>query len=269
MLGHRERVLTMARHAQVKRLKPLQEEERCKGAHGRAGVAEPMRAHVDHVGDVAHRLEVIREDGSMVARRGPAELGPFLALRRPLEVPAVDDRAADVRAVPTDEFRRGVDDDIHPVIDRAQKQRRHHRIVADERDRAVRCGVGSVGDRLDIRDVVLGVAERLHVDEARVLVDEPMDGLGLARVEEADLDAEVFEGLREERVRAAVEARARDEVLPAMADRENRSRDGALTAREAEPRDATVERGQALLEDIHRGVHDPGVDVSEFGQPEE
>ena len=125
------------------------------------------------------------------------------------------------------------------------------------------------GDLLEVRHVVLRVAQALEIDAARVLVDEVVDLLGMVRIEEADLDPHLLERLREERPRSAVQARRRDEVLSGVADREERRGDGGLPRCEAERRGAAVHRTEPLLEDVVRRVHEPAVDVSELGEPEE
>ena len=79
-----------------------------------------MRADVDVEGDVAHRLEVIREDRAVVAGRRVAELGPLVPVVGPLEVARVHDAAADVGAVAADELGRRVEDDVDAVLDRAR-----------------------------------------------------------------------------------------------------------------------------------------------------
>ena len=41
---------------------------------------------------------------------------------------------------------------------------------------------------------------------------------------------------------------------------------GGLAGRQEQRRDAALERGDALLDDVLRRVHDPGVDVAGLGQ---
>ena len=52
------------------RSEALQEDPRGERAHAAAGVAQPVRADVDVVGDVAERLEVVGEDRAVVGRGG-------------------------------------------------------------------------------------------------------------------------------------------------------------------------------------------------------
>ena len=100
-----------------------------------------------------------------------------------------------------------------------------------------------------------------------------VDGGGVvgrvAAVHELHRDAELRQGVVEQVVGAAVEAGAADDVLAGAGDVEDRQRLGRLPGREAQGRDAALERRDALLEDARRGVHDPGVDVPELLEPEE
>jgi hypothetical protein len=74
---------------------------------------------------------------------------------------------------------------------------------------------------------------------------------------------------RELRVRPAVEGRRGYERIAGLRDVEDREHLRRLTARQPDRRDATLERGHPLLEDVGRRVHDPGVDVPEFLKPEQ
>ena len=92
---------------------------------------------------------------------------------------------------------------------------------------------------------------------------------GSRAVDEGRRDADLGQGVGEQVVGAAVERRRRDDVVAGAGEVEDRQRLGRLAAGEAEGRDAALERGDALLEDVGRRVHDPGVDVPEFLEPEQ
>ena len=126
-----------------------------------------------------------------------------------------------------------------------------------------------VRDRPEIRHVVLGIAQALEVDAARILVDQLVNLFGLVRIEEADLDPQLLERLGEKGPGPAVEARRRDEILTGVADREERARDRRLPRGEAECGRAAVHRGEPLLEHVVRRISQPTVDVAELREPEE
>ena len=129
--------------------------------------------------------------------------------------------------------------------------------------------VRGVGDLPVVRHVVLRVAGRFEVNRAGVLVHQLAEGFRLARIEEPHLDAELREGLREQRPRPAVQARRRDEVLPRVHDRQQGRGDRRLAAGERQSRRAAIERREAFFEHIVGGVHQAGVDVAEFLQGEQ
>ena len=156
-LRHGQGVFAMPRHPQVQRFQPLQEQKRVERAQHAAQVAQPVRAAGDDVAQLADRLV---EDRAVVRGIGLGELRPFLRLLGPVEPAAVDDHPADARAVAADELRRAVDRDVDAVVERPEKHRRQHRVVADHRQ-AVR--VGHVGDRLVVEHVVLRIGQRFDV----------------------------------------------------------------------------------------------------------
>ena len=90
------------------RFDPLQEEEGVERADRRPDVALALHAGLDDVGDVGAEIldvEDVGKDQSVVARIGLGEAGE-LARCFPVERPAVDDDAADRRAVTAEELRQ-------------------------------------------------------------------------------------------------------------------------------------------------------------------
>ena len=68
---------------------------------------------------------------------------------------------------------------------------------------------------------------------------------------------------------AAVEVGRADEIVARLADVLDRKQRGGLARSQRQPRDAALERGDALFEHGIRRVHDARVDIAEFGQPEQ
>jgi len=68
-------------------------------------------------------------------------------------------------------------------------------------------GVGQLGDALEVRDFQFGVADRLQVDEARLVIDVWLEVLRFSALDEMYLDVETTQALREQDVRAAVKRR--------------------------------------------------------------
>ncbi len=73
----------------------------------------------------------------------------------------------------------------------------------------------------------------------------------------------------EERERAAVERRGRDDGVARLREVQERERLRGLAGGRRDGRDAPLELGEPPLEDVRRGVHEARVDVSELAQAEE
>ena len=152
-LGHRQRVLAVALHPQVQRLEPLQEQKGVEGAHGRPQVAQQLHAHLEDEGDVPQPRKVperLPELHPVVGRVGLGELGELPV--PPVELPRVDDDAADGRPVAADELRGRVDHRCPRRGRRAAQDGGGHRVVHHQRDARV---VGDLRDRLEVGDVEL------------------------------------------------------------------------------------------------------------------
>jgi hypothetical protein len=80
------------------------------------------------------------------------------------------------------------------------------------------------------------------------------------------VNPEAREGVAELGVGAAVEPAAGDDVVARLAEGEDRLNLGGVAARCRQRADAPFQAGDALLQHIRGGVHDPGVDVAGFLQ---
>ena len=231
----------------------------------RAEVAQQLHARLDDVREaVADRGGVAR---AVVRRVGLGEAGELLDVLRPLEPAAVDDDAADDRAVAAEELGGRVDDDVGAVLERADEVRRRDRVVDDERDARL---VRDVGDELDVEDVDLRVADRLGEEQLGVRSDGAAPLVGVVLVlDERGLDAELRERVLEEVVRAAVDRRRRDDVVARLRDVQHGERLGRLARGDEQGAGAALERREALLDDRLGRVLDARVDVAELGEREQ
>ena len=244
----------------------MQEQERVERSDRGSEVALQRHACAQDVLRGPERFGQLAEHQAVVARVGFGELRKATAAGV-VEVAAVDDDAADRRAVPADELGRGVDDDVGAVLERAQQVRRRERVVDDERDPGV---VGDRADALEVEHVTLRVPDRLAEERLGVRLDggpPRVEVVGV--VDERDLDAELRERVVQEVVRAAVQRRRRDDVASGLGEVQQRQRLRRLPARSGERADAALQRGDAIFERRLRRVHDAGVDVAELAQPEQ
>ena len=85
---------------------------------------------------------------------------------RPVELPRLDDRPTDARAMAADEFRRRMQDDVGAPFDRAAEVRRRERVVHDQRQFVI---VRDGGNRRDVEHVTGRVPDRLGVENLGVI----------------------------------------------------------------------------------------------------
>ena len=122
----------------------------------------------------------------------------------------------------------------------------------------------------DVEHVAARVAQRLGEQQLGVRPDRGAPLLGVVGVvDEADLDPQLGERVVEEVVRAAVERGGGHEVVARLGDVEDGEGLGGLAGGERDGGQPALERGDALLEHVLGGVHDPRVDVAELGEPEQ
>jgi hypothetical protein len=93
-------------------------------------------------------------------------------------------------------------------------------------------------------------------------VDQLLEGLRVAVVGEAHLDAVLRQGVGEQVVGAAVERAGRDDVVAGLGDGLDGVGDGRLARGQRQSGDAAFHGGDALLQHVLGRVHDAGVDVA-------
>ena len=152
--------------------------------------------------------------------------------RREVERAAVDDHAADRRAVTADELGGRMHDDVAAPLERTDQPRCGHRVVEDERDAVA---VRDVGDAFDVEHVIAWVADGLAVDRLGVR----LDGLGplvevVGVVDERDVDPHLGQRVVEEVVRTAVERGRRHDVVARSGEVQDGEGLGRLAGRDRE-----------------------------------
>ena len=181
----------------------------------------------------------------MVAGVGVGDLC-ILAARLPVEVSAIDDHAAERRAVATDELGGGVDDDVRAVLEWTEQVRGTEGVVDDDRETML---LGDLGNRIDIGDIGIGVAERLKVDGRGVVLDGALDLLEVVRVNEGHVHAELRDGVLEEVERAAVDGLLGNDMVACLGKCLHGQRDCRGTGGNGETGDAALESSDTVLED--------------------
>ena len=250
----------------LRRLDALDEREGAVGRDRGTDVAQQLHARLDDVGDAV--AEHVGVAGAVVARVGLGESGELLDVLRPLELAAVDDDAADDRAVAAEELGGRVHDDVGTVLERTDEVRGRDRVVDDERHVVL---VRDVGDERDVEHVDLRVADGLGEEQLGVGAHGGGPLVGVVLVfDEGDLDAELRERVLEEVVGAAVDRGRRDDVVARLRDVEHRVGDRRLSRRPrasaaVPPSSAATRCSTTSLV----GFMDARVDVAELGEREE
>ena len=264
--GELERILRMSLAAQTQRLDAEDELLRCEGVQRRPEISQNLHPEADDEGDGA---EGVVEFQAVVAVRRLRHLWVALACfwGAPVEFAGVDDNAADGRAMPADPLRGAVDDDVRAVVDGAAVEASRAEGVVDHHHHAG--VVRDFDDRLEVGDVVFGVADGFEVDGFGLVVDQLLELLRLVAVHELGRDAESRHEDFELVVGAAVQVGGRDDVVARLAERGNGHKLRRLTGGGGQSGDAAFECCDALLEDVDRRVHDAGVDVAELFEAEQ
>ena len=193
----------------------------------------------------------------MIAGVGRGDAG--VALRAPFEFAAVHDDAAQRRAVAAQELGRRVDDDVRAVLDRAEQVRGAEGVVNHERKSVT---LGDRCDRIDIRKVAAGVAERLKEDRSRVVLDRILNFLQVSRVNERCGDVVQRKRVLQKVVGSAVDRLLRYDVSAVRGKRLNRVGDRCCTGDHCQCSAATLKGCHSLLENALRRVGKSAVDVA-------
>ena len=93
--------------------------------------------------------------------------------------------------------------------------------------------------------------------------------MDVGRLDECHVDAEALERVQEDVPRAAVQRCRRDDVVAGASEVEQREVLRRVTGGDGDRGRTAVQRGEALLEHVSRGVHDAGVDVAERAKAEQ
>src|SRR5207249_9576422 len=114
-----------------------------------------------------------------------------------------------------------------------------------------------------------GIAERLGVQDLRVLPYRAAEILRVVGIDEGGRDAELAEIDLEQRIRAAVKRGGGNDVIARLAQREDRGHLGRLSGGRCNRGASALERRDALLEHRGRWIGNARVDVAEGLQVEE
>ncbi len=127
-------------------------------------------------------------------------------------------------------------------------------------------GVRQRRQRVDIRDVAVGVAQRLDIDGPGVWLDGRLDLLQIMDIHKSRRDAKAGKRMRQKVVAAAVDGLLGDNVPAVLRQGLNRIRDGRGARGQRQRGHAPFQRGDPLFQNILGGVGQPAVDVARVRQ---
>src|SRR5215212_3392985 len=260
-LGDGLRVLRVALHPQGQRLEALQEEKAVERAQSRTPVPEHLDARLQYKRKLAERGVDLQPVVGGVWFGEPRELAVV-----PGEGAAIHYDTADRRAVPADELGGRVDDDVGAVLQGVDQVGRWQGVVDNEWDASV---VGHRRGPLDIQRVERRVAYGLGIDGLRLIRDRRAYSVEIRRVGELHVYTDLGQRVVELVVGTAVELRRGDDLIAGSHDVQDRQPLGSLSRCRRQRANSLLQRGQPLLEDVGRGVHDPGVYIALFGEGEQ
>jgi hypothetical protein len=221
-------------HAQRQRLETLQDQE---AVHRRDGCAHVAQRHDARAADEGGRSERFGIDDAVVGDVGFVEALELQLVLGPGETSAVDDHAADRVAVAADVLGQRVHDDVGPMLEGAAQIGRGNRVVDDQRHAMA---VRDLGQRLEVGDVAERVADRFAVQRLGPAVDQPFETRRIGVVGEADVDAILRQGVREQVVGAAIERRRGNDVVSGFGDGHDGVGDRRLSRGQRQSADAAL-----------------------------
>ena len=211
------------------------------------------------------RLERAREQPRGVRVRHAAETVAQAAERLEQREVVRERDATDDVGVAADELRCRVEHDVRAEFCGLAIDRPGHRVVDENEDRATggrRVTRGEFFHRGDVGQAVVRIGRALDEDRARRRA-EHLGRLGRrrdARGDEMALDAEAREEAAHERLGAAIERHAHDDLVAGIVRGEQRGADGRHAAGEAARALHAFPERHAVLEDFEIGVVEARVD---------
>ena len=154
-----------ALEAQIQVECALRRLHRAKVSHQLRGAFRDERARVSELLGIRY---------AVVALVRRAEAGEFVCMRHPVELPAVDDRAAERRRMAVHVLGRRMRHNVRAPLDRAAVDRRCKRVVNDKRHAV---SVRSLREALDVQNRERRVRDRLAEDGLRVRAERRFEFL--------------------------------------------------------------------------------------------
>ena len=164
-----------------------------------------------------------------------------------------------------DELGSRVHHDVCAVLDGTDEVRGAESIINDQRQAVL---VGDGGNGVDIRDITVGVAQRLQIHSLGVGLDRGLHLCKVVGIHEGGVDAELGQSVSQQVVAAAVDGLLCHDVVTGLCQCLNGVGNGGCTRSGSQCCHATLQRCDALFKHILRGVGQTAVDIACIGQTE-
>ena len=264
VFGYFLRIGTVARHPQVQRFESEVQQKSVLRRLDRAQVAHQLRGRL---GDIGQLAEIFRIGQSVIRSVGTGQSGVFVRMGFPIEIAAVDDRAANAGRMAVHIFGRRVRHDVGPPLDRAAVDRRGERIVHDQRYAVT---VRDPREFLDIQHGYAGIGYRFAEQRFGIRTERPGDLLlGSVLIDERHLDAQFRQRHAEQVIGSAVDRRRADDVVAGRTDVEHGIERSGLARRGQHAGYAAFERSDLRRYRIVGRVLQPGIEVAALFQIEQ
>ena len=165
----------------------------------------------------------------------------------------------------SDEFRRGVDDDVGSVFDRTDQIGSSEGIVDHQRKPVL---VSDLRDRVDVGNVAVRVAEGLQIHSPCLICDGAFELRQVVRVHESRLDAVLGKCVAKKVEASAVNSLLRDDVAAACGQGLNCIGNGRRAGSYCQGSGAAFKSSETLLEHLLGGIGQTAVDVAGIGESE-
>ena len=255
-----QRVLGVPWHTQMQRFEPLQKQKRVERRHTTAHITEELGPGFDDVRQLADGLDVFY---AVIAR---VRFSHFrVTAVRPVEFTRIDNRAADACAVPADEFRAAMNDNVDAVFEGPEKNRRGNSIVANHRHTVF---MSYLGDLIILQDVILWIADGLDINQPGIVFYRPGKILRILRIDKSHFNAKFGESMAKERHRPAVKRIRGHNMTAGTANVKDAHIYRRLARTECQAAHSAFQGRQPLFQHVRRRIHQPGIDIAEFLQRE-
>ena len=179
----------------------------------------------------------------------------------PVEVAAVDEHPSEGHTVPAQELGGRVHHDVGAVVEGLDQVRRREGGVHHQREPVL---VGHLGHRRYVQHFDAGIAERLREHEPGLRSDGRREVVGTAGIDEGGADAKAPKGEVEHVVGAAVDVAAGHDVGARVHQRGHGQEERGLAAGGGHRAHPALKGSDPFLQDGHRGIRDPRVDVAGY-----